>query len=163
MKKLKWCLVFLLLALGVVAYGQMDLEEALALFPTGSDLMVEYSDTGRTQLEEAIDAFRHALGVTVSFDELDEEAYGTLEMDIEKKDLANKLSQCYYTLGDVFLRDEDGVAKIFERGRLWGLVELADEPRFCHGREEARFHRGGLPGDGYRSPLLDLRQLGTQG
>jgi hypothetical protein len=131
MKKLKWCLVFLLLALGVVAYGQMDLEEALALFPTGSDLMVEYSDTGRTQLEEAIDAFRHALGVTVSFDELDEEAYGTLEMDIEKKDLANKLSQCYYTLGDVFLRDEDGVAKIFERGRLWGLVSLRMNPDFA--------------------------------
>ena len=130
MRKTVLVLIAVLLVFSLTAFGQTDLEEALALFSTDADVMIPYNEEGRLRLEEAIDAFKRALGTTASFDETNEAAYDVLSIDIEHKNWVNKLSQCYYTLGDAFLRDADGVAKVFEKGRLWGLLSLRMNPAF---------------------------------
>jgi hypothetical protein len=48
----------------------------------------------------------------------------TLEVPPERKDWVNKLSQAYYTLGDVFLEQDDQLKDVFTRGQLWGLKSL---------------------------------------
>jgi len=114
----------LFLALGAMVFAGTDLDKALVLFSTGADVMVNYDAVGQVTLEAAIDALKDALGATASFDEMNEEAYSALEINIEKKDLVNKLSQCYYTLGDAFLRGQDGAETIFVKGQHWGLKSL---------------------------------------
>ena len=129
MKKVLALSVFLFVfALPVVS---MTLDEAIQLFPESSDIMVEYNAGGRARLEGAIQALEDALGVTPSFDDTDEQAYTNLLIAPEQKDLVNKLSQCYYTLGDVFLRDEASAPRAFDRGRLWGLKSLRMNPEFA--------------------------------
>ncbi len=130
MKRTFLVLGLLFLALGATAFAETDLEKALALFSTGADVMVNYDAAGQGTLEAAIDALKHALGATASFDEMNEDAYSTLEISIEKKDLVSKLSQCYYTLGDVFLRGQDGAESIFVKGQYWGLKSLRMNPDF---------------------------------
>jgi hypothetical protein len=121
----------LFFALGATAFAGTSLDEALALFSTDADVMVHYDAAGQVTLEAAIDALKHALGATASFDEMNEDAYSTLEISIEKKDLVNKLSQCYYTLGNVFLRGQDGAESIFVKGQYWGLKSLRMNPDFA--------------------------------
>jgi len=135
MKRVLVFSLLLSLAVGLVGFG-MTVDEALALFPTNSDIKIPYTADGRATLEAAIQAFENALGVTPAFDETSEEAYTALEIDPADKDWVNKLSQCYYTLGDVFLRNEDGAAAAFEKGRLWGIKSLRMNPEFA--QEETR-------------------------
>jgi tetratricopeptide (TPR) repeat protein len=130
MRKTFLILGFLFLALGATVFAETGLDEALALFTTGADVMVNYDAAGRARLEAAIDAFEDALGIAASFDAANEDAYSTLEISIEKKDLVNKLSQCYYTLGDVFLRGQDSAETIFVKGQYWGLKSLRMNPEF---------------------------------
>jgi hypothetical protein len=130
MKRTFLVLGFLFLALGATVFAGTNLDKALALFSTDADVMVNYDAAGQVILEAAIDALKHALGATASFDEMNEDAYSTLEISIEKKDLVNKLSQCYYTLGDVFLRGQDGAESIFVKGQHWGLKSLRMNPDF---------------------------------
>ena len=129
MRKVLLLSLFILVA--TFSTMSMTIDEALELFPASSDIMIKYNTGGQTQLEEAIEAFEDALGVTPSFDDTDEDAYVALSISPEKKDWVNKLSQCYYTLGDVFLRDQDGAAaRVFDKGRLWGLKSLRMGPEF---------------------------------
>jgi hypothetical protein len=131
MKRTFLVLGFLFLALGTTVFAETNLDEALALFATDADVMIHYNAAGRARLETAIDAFEDALGVTASFDATNEDTYNTLEINIEKKDLVNKLSQCYYTLGDVFLRGQDSAETIFVKGQYWGLKSLRMNPDFA--------------------------------
>jgi hypothetical protein len=121
MKRTFLVLGFLFLALGATVFAEPDLDEALALFATDADVMVHYDTAGQVMLEAAIDVLKDELGATASFDATNEDAYNALEINIEKKDLVNKLSQCYYTLGDVFLRGQDSAEAIFVIGQYWGL------------------------------------------
>lgn len=130
MKRTFLVLGSLFLALGATVFAGMNLDEALALFSTGADVMVHYDTAGQETLEAAIDALKDTLGATAAFDEMNEDAYSTLEISIEKKDLVNKLSQCYYTLGDAFLRGQDGAETIFVKGQYWGLKSLRMNPDF---------------------------------
>ncbi len=125
-------LVFCLLMFVVSGYSilAMTLDEAIKLVPEASDVMVEYNADGQEKLEEAIQILQDALGISPSFDDTSEDAYMALPISIELKSVVNKLSQCYYTLGDVFLRKEDGAVRIFDKGRLWGLKSLRMNPDF---------------------------------
>ena len=80
-------LLFSLLLLVVVGSSAlaMTIDEALQLFPESSDIMIEYNAGGQTLLEEAIRAFEDALGVTPSFDDMDEDAYMALPIAPKQK------------------------------------------------------------------------------
>lgn len=116
----------LLLLFSTVTLGATDEEiaAALALFPEGQDIAVALSDEGRTALELAIQVLESALGVTVLFEHTDETAYMALDIELDKKPWVNMLSQGYYTLGDVFLKDDDAKRAAFVRGQYWGLKSL---------------------------------------
>jgi len=131
----------LLLLVPFTAVGQdevADLEAALALIP-GTDVMIEYSDEGRAQLEAAITAFRTALGIPEDLDESNEDRVDELAIDLELKDLVNKLSQCYYTLADAFLGGEDDEIETFLKGKHWGLKSLRMNPDFVALEKEKEF------------------------
>lgn len=120
MRRILWGAVFLTLFAVLVVCGQelvCDLDAALALLP-GEDVMIEYSDAGRAQLEAAIGAFRVALNVPDDLDEKNEDAMNDFSVDLTQKDLANKLAQCYYTLADAFLGGEDNEVETFLMGKL---------------------------------------------
>jgi len=107
-----------------VAVEIATIEEALALIPDALDVVVPYDADGRALLEAAIDVLERELGVTAIFDHTDEDAYLRLEIPIEWKNWVNKLSQAYYTLGDVFLEETDALKDTFTRGQFWGLKSL---------------------------------------
>jgi hypothetical protein len=119
------------LAIAPLAWADAALDAALALIPDDGDVAIHYDDAGRTALEAAIAALENAVGVTASFDPLDEGDYAALNIPVEQKNLVNKLSQAYYTLGDVFLHDQDGAKTAFDRGQLWGLKSLRMNPAFA--------------------------------
>jgi len=117
-------------ASGVAAATPPDLEASLALFSGGGDVMIPYSDEGRAQLEMAIAAFRSAIGVPEGLDETDEAKVASVAVDPGKKDLVNKLSQSYYTLGDVFLRTGKEAETTYVKGKQWALASLRLDPAF---------------------------------
>ena len=119
------------LAIAPLAWADAALDAALALIPDDGDVAIAYDDAGRGALEAAIGALEAAVGVTASFDPLSEGDYTALDIPVEQKNLANKLSQAYYTLGDVFLHGEDGAKRAFEQGQLWGLKSLRMNPAFA--------------------------------
>jgi hypothetical protein len=119
------------LAMAPHAWADAALDAALALIPDNGDVAIAYDDAGRAALEAAIGALEAAVGVTASFDPMSEDDYTALNIPVEEKNLANKLSQAYYTLGDVFLYGEDGAKTAFERGQLWGLKSLRMNPMFA--------------------------------
>ena len=119
------------LAIAPLAWADAALDAALALIPDDGDVAIAYDDAGRGALEAAIGALETAVGVTASFDPLSEGDYTALDIPVEQKNLANKLSQAYYTLGDVFLHGEDGAKRAFEQGQLWGLKSLRMNPAFA--------------------------------
>jgi hypothetical protein len=121
--------VLLLVAFIVNGEQQLELEEALALFP-GTDVMIEYSDEGRAQLEAAIDTFKTALDVPDDLDEKSEEAINDFLVDLAQKDLVNKLCQCYYTLADAFLSGEPNERETYLKGKHWGLKSLRMNSNF---------------------------------
>lgn len=113
-------LLFACSALAEVA----TVEDALALIPEGFDVAITYDAEGRALLEAAIDVLEEALGVTAIFDHTSEDAYLQLEVSLERKAWVNRLSQAYYTLGDVFLEEKGALKDTFTRGQFWGLKSL---------------------------------------
>jgi hypothetical protein len=129
MRKLLLFTAVLMVALGGSAVA-MTLDEAIGLF-SDSDIMIPYSDEGQAQLEDAIAAFREALGVTDALDETDEDAVMAFVVDAELIDVINKLAQSYYTLADAFLGEEEAVVKpAYLKGKHWGLKTMRMNPEF---------------------------------
>lgn len=126
------CLV-VLVAFALSGWSVTDEEIAatLALFPKAQDVAVEYTADGQATLEAAIATLETALGITVLFDHTDEAAYMALEIDPDRKRWVNALSRGYYTLGDVFLKDEDAQKDAFTRGQYWGLKSLRMSSAFA--------------------------------
>ena len=125
----------------LAVWGQepvVDLDAALALLP-GEDVMIEYSDAGRAQLEAAIDAFRVALCVPDDLNEKSEDSVDAFSVDPAQKDLVNKLAQCYYTLADVFLGGEPNEEATYIMGKHWGLKSLRMNPEFARLEKEESF------------------------
>jgi hypothetical protein len=114
-----------------MAWADEALDAVLALIPDDGDVAVQYDDAGRAALEAAIRTLEDALGVTAAFDATNEGAYMALEIPAELESLASKLSQAYYTLGDVFLHGDPAAEAAFVRGQYWGLKSLRMDPRFA--------------------------------
>jgi len=123
----------LLLLFSSLAFGATDEEIAavLTLFPDGEDVAVTYSQEGREALESAIEVLEEALGVGVLFEPANEDDYMALEIEWDKKSWVNALSRGYYTLGDVFLKDDEAKEAVFVRGQYWGLKSLRMSPDFA--------------------------------
>jgi len=118
-------------AAGVAGETAMSIEEALSLFSTDDDMMISFSAEGLAQLEQAIDAIRIELGVPDYLDETNEDQVGSFAVAPEDKDLVNKLSQAYYTLADVFLRQLPNQEETFLMGKQWGFKSLRMNPSFA--------------------------------
>jgi len=132
-------LLFTLLAVfvgGGTAWA-LTIDDALAYFP-GNDIMIPYSDEGKATLEEMIEAFRTALGVG-DLDETNEDDVMAFEVDAALIDIMSKLSQVYYTYGDVFLDDEGEQRPMYIRGKHWGLKVLRMDPVFAAAEEADGF------------------------
>jgi hypothetical protein len=128
--------IMLLFLIGIAsltgwAVTEEEVAQTLALFPEGQDVAVEYSEAGQATLQSAIEVLETALGITVLFDHTDEAAYMALEIDVDKKSWVNALSRGYYTLGDVFLKDDDAKQDAFVRGQYWGLKSLRISSAFA--------------------------------
>ncbi|MEA3239430.1 MAG: TRAP transporter TatT component family protein [Candidatus Bipolaricaulota bacterium] len=141
MKKLLIVSLSLLLFGGAVVVAQvepvsMNLDTALSYYQNDS-FTIENSDAGHAQLLGIIDAFKVALGVTTDVDETNEDAVGTLAIDISLKDIVNMLSQAYYTLGNVFVDPSDN-EDIYSKGKNWGLKSLRMNSGFTE-LEKSRF------------------------
>ncbi len=132
----------LLCSMGALCATDEDIAAALTLFPEGQDVAVMYSDEGQAALERAIEVLEEALGVGVLFEHTNEDAYMALIVEWDKKAWVNALSRGYYTLGDVFLKDDEAKKAVFVRGQYWGLKSLRMSSAFAteelqHGFVEA--------------------------
>ncbi len=135
MRKLLLFTAVLMVAIGGSAMA-MTLDEAIGLF-TGSDIMIPYSDEGQAQLEAAIAAFRDALGVTDELNEANEDDLMAFVVDDSLMDIIPMLAQCYYTLADAFLGEDESIVKPFYlRGKHWGLKVLRMDPEFAATEED---------------------------
>ena len=114
----------------VVPAAAMTLDEALAIFH-GDDVGVPYSADGKAQLEAAIEAFRVAIGVPATLNEKSEDDVGKFAVDMANKSILNKLSQCYYTLADIFVPKGDDQKALYEKGKAWGFKSLRMNPQFA--------------------------------
>jgi hypothetical protein len=99
------CLLLAIAPAVVSQESEMDLASVEAIF-RGGDIVVEYSDEGQAQLVAAIDVLKNTLGVPENLDEENEDAVMAHGVDRERKDLVNKLSQCYYTLANAFMNGD---------------------------------------------------------
>jgi len=140
-KKLLVVGVSLFLLASVVAIAQvepvsMHLETALSYYQNDG-FTIECSDTGHAQLLGIIDAFKAALAVPADLDETNEDKVGAFAIDMSLKDIVNKLSQAYYTLGNVFVDPSDN-EDIYTKGKNWGLKSLRMNPEFAK-LEKKRF------------------------
>jgi len=107
----------------------MDLETALSFF-VDDQIVVEYSDAGKAQLEQIIEALKVGVGAPDDLNEDSEEAVGALEIDISLKHVVNKLSQAYYTLANVFTPELEDGYPLFRAGKHWGFKSLRMDPEF---------------------------------
>lgn len=138
MRKLLLFTAVLMVALGSSAVA-MTLDEAIGLF-VDSDIMIPYSDEGQAQLEAAIAAFREALGVTDALDEANEDDLMAFAVDASLMDIIPMLQQCYYTLADAFLGEDEATVKpYYLRGKHWGLKVLRMDPEFTATEEADGF------------------------
>jgi hypothetical protein len=119
-----------LASMSMFAQETMDLGTALSFFDDGDVVRIEYSDTGRAQLEQIIAAFREALAVPEDLDETNEDRVGEYSVAMEFKDVINKLSQAYYTLANVFMGGEDDEKATYIKGKQWGFKSLRMNPDF---------------------------------
>ncbi len=124
------CVVCALALAGVSGFAQapMDLETAESFF-VNDQIMVEYSEAGRAQLEEIIAALKAGLGAPEDLNEDSEEAVGALEIDLSLKPIVNHLSQAYYTLANVFMIEPDSYP-VYRAGKNWGFKSLRMDPGF---------------------------------
>jgi len=125
------CVLLLLFSSLAFAVTEEELSAVLALFPEGQDVAVTYSEEGKATLELAIEVLEEALGVGVLFEPANEDDYTALEIEWDKKSWVNALSRGYYTLGDVFLKDDEAKEAVFVRGQYWGLKSLRMSPDFA--------------------------------
>jgi hypothetical protein len=124
-------LAFLLTALAVSAQGATtEVDDALTVF-RDDRVIVEYSDLGQARLEMAIAALKDALSVPEGLDESSEGAVSSFPVDPVQEDLVIQLSQCYFTLGVIFLQGEDDEADAYLKGKHWGLKSLRMHPEFA--------------------------------
>lgn len=138
MRKLLLFTAVLMVALGGSAMA-MTLDEATALF-VGSDIKIAYSEEGQAQLEAAIAAFREALGVTDALDEAIEQDLMDFEVDASLMHIIPMLEQCYYTLADAFLGEDEATVKpLYLKGKHWGLKVLRMDPEFAATEEAEGF------------------------
>ena len=137
MRKLLLFLCLTVMVSGGAALA-LTLDEALALFP-GNDIMVPYSDEGKATLEEMIEAFRTALGVTDALDEENEDAVDDFVVDSSLIDVVGKLAQTYYTYADAFLGGADNERRTYLRGKHWGLKGLRMDATFAATEESDGF------------------------
>ena len=145
-KRTSWMLVLVatigFLGLGTsqgFASSAMPIEEALGLFSPDDDMMISFDAEGREQLEQAIGAIRDRLGIPDYLDETDEAQVGAFAVAPADKDLVNKLSQAYYTLADVFLRQHPSQESTFLMGKQWGFKSLRMNPSFVVFEEQDGF------------------------
>jgi len=131
--------VLLLFSTLASAVTSEEISVAVALFPQGEDVAVLMSEDGRAALESAIEVLEEALGVAVLFEHTNEDAYMALDIELDKKPWVNMLSQGYYTLGDVFLKDDDAKKAAFVRGQYWGLKSLRMSESFATEEERHSF------------------------
>jgi hypothetical protein len=132
-------LAFVLAVAAGMVHAQTDpLEEAMTVFRDGR-VIVEYSDHGRARLESAIAAFKDALDVPVSLEELDEDAVDAFPIGVEWRPQVTRLSQCYFTLATVFLKGEEGEEDAYRKGKHWGLKSLRMDPAFARLEDEDGF------------------------
>ncbi len=132
MNRIAVCVGIICIAVAPLAGRAMTLDEAIALIPDDGDVAVYYDDAGRAAVEAAIGMLEQAVGVTAAFNPLREDDYNALPIPAEEKSLVSKLSQAYYTLGDVFLHNQSDQQKaIFDRGQFWGLKSLRMNPTFA--------------------------------
>lgn len=113
--------------------GAMTVDEALKLWAEGDFIQITYDAAGQAKLEEAMAAFKTALGVPAELDETNEEAVGAFVVDPANKTLVNKLSQAYYTLTNNFLdpKETNEVRRAsYLKGRNWGFKSLRMNPGF---------------------------------
>jgi len=130
MRKLLLFTAVLLMAVAGSAVA-MTLDEAIELF-VDSDINVTYTAEGQAQLEEMIATFRGALGVTDALDEADENQLMAFTVDASLAYIIPYLAQCYYTLADAFLGEDEAIVKPFYlRGKHWGLKVLRMDPDFA--------------------------------
>jgi len=121
--------VLLLMAFIVNGEQQLGLEAALALF-TEDEVMIEFSDDGRAQLEAAIDAFKSSLDLPEDFDETDSDSFAGLVLAPEQKQVTNNLSRGYYVLADCFLEEKSQQKQAYIKGQNWGEKSLHLNPNF---------------------------------
>lgn len=131
MRKRGLSIAFTLMTVALVfpALGQMSLEGALGIFRE-DDVVAPFNDQGKAQLEAAIAAFKAALGVPDTLDEESEDQVGEFVVDLANKDIVNKLSQCYYTLANIFLTGKNQQLPVYKKGKAWGFKSLRMNPDF---------------------------------
>ncbi len=139
MNRIAVCVGIVCLAVAPLAWAEMSLDDALALFPASSDVLVTLSPEGQAQLEEVIRVLRAELGVPDFLNEANEDEVGAFPVAMEKKDLVNKLSQAYFTYADAFLRDLPNQRDTFLKGKCWGLKSLRMNPVFAAFEERDGF------------------------
>jgi len=115
----------------------MTLDDALGMFKE-NDINVPYSDEGKAQIEEMIGAFLAALGADAALDETNEDAVMALEIDYSLRNVVSKLAQAYYTLGNIFIPDEEN-EEVHLKGKHWGLKALRMNPDFLAAEEDDGF------------------------
>ena len=129
-------ILFLLGIVGAILalpVGAMTVDEALKLWAEGDFIQITYDAAGQAKLEEAMAAFKTALGVPAGLEETNEEAVGAFVVDPANKTLVNKLSQAYYTLTNNFLdpKETNEVRRAsYLKGRNWGFKSLRMNPGF---------------------------------
>jgi len=116
----------------------MGLEDALAIFQ-GDQIVVEYSDQGRAQLEAAIEALKSALAVPANLDEESEREVDAFFIALEWRDLVVTLAQGYFTLGVIFADGRDEEEAAYRKGKHWGLKSLRMDPTFAAVEKRAGF------------------------
>ena len=132
-------LAFVLAVAAGMVHAQTDpLEEAMSVFRDGR-VIVEYSDHGRARLESAIAAFKDALDVPASLEELDEDAVDAFPIGVEWRPQVIRLSQCYFTLATVFRKGEASEEDTYRKGKHWGLKSLRMDPAFARLEDEDGF------------------------
>ena len=132
------CLLLAVAPAVVSQESEMDLAAVEAIFREG-DIVVEYSDEGQARLVAAIDVLKNTLGVPENLDEENEDAVMAYGIDLERKDLVNKLSQCYYTLANAFMNGDPDEEITYQKGKHWGLKSLRMDPQFVALEEEEDF------------------------
>jgi len=117
-----------LLCLPMLGQETMDFESAMSFF-VNDQVMIEFSDAGKAQLEEIIGALKTGLGAPDDLNEDSEEAVGAVEIDVSMKEAVNNLSQAYYTLANVFMTEPESYP-IYRAGKHWGFKSLRMNPEF---------------------------------